>query len=159
MVLASCPPTLEADYHGPGSEPRYWPCSATCLTSLPQFSFGESSAHHPPPYTALCSWIFRWQELRITHCMLNHWHNTHTYTWKCETQTLRLGKLFKHPEQPFQIGSKLRREMRSFTTAFHAHYHVSTNMDTPDISVIRKFSLSLLHCLERSVHFMLFLHI
>lgn len=105
MVLASCPPTLDADYHGPGSDPDaglvpqlVW---QACLSS--HLESRQLTAHHLVQHYAAGSFPGKDCELLIACLTID----THTYTGKCETQAHMLGKLYQHPEQPFQIWSKL----------------------------------------------------
>lgn len=76
--------------------------SEACLSS----QLRESSANRPPPHT-LCSWIFPWQGLWITHCMLHYQHGTriHKKMWDrhiCVASCMNIrSNLFRY-DQNFQ---------------------------------------------------------
>lgn len=129
MVLAGCPPTLQGWLSRPWLRPWYWPRSSTCLTSLPQFSFGESSANRPPPpHTQHCaagSLPGKRRVLLITCQTID----TSAQTGRREVQAQMLGESYRRPDQI------LRKDNRAHDYRLCEH--------APHISLIRKFNNSL----------------
>ncbi len=120
MVLASCPPTLEADYHGPGSGPDIglvpqlvW---QACLSS--HLGSHQLTAHYHIEHYAAGSFPGKDCKLLITCLTIDM--STQTYNrkmWGAGTDAWQVVQ-----EQPFQMWSKTSNtQTQTLTKAIQAH--------------------------------------
>lgn len=127
MVLARCPPTLEADYHGAGSDPDIglvpqlvWQASLSSHLGSHQLN-----AHHLIQHCAAGSFPGKDCKLLITCLTINLSAHTHihgkmwgagTYAWQVSTSRAAFSDVIK-------ISTT---QTRILTKAIHAHEHMST---------------------------------
>lgn len=124
--------------------------SEACLSS----QLRESSANRPPPHTHYATGSFPGKdcELLIACFTINM---AHAYTRKCETGIYAWQVVWASRATFSDIIKTSNTERQSLTKAFHAHYHVSTSTvvwrDSPDISLNRKFNVSILRGMKHSL--------